>query len=57
MEWGHRFFTVHTQHMVEKSLITQQEGDAMVSDWLAHRADPDAIYFSPIVVDVAGALP
>lgn len=57
MEWGHRFYTVHTQRMVDKNLITQKEGDAMVSDWLAHRADPDAIYFSPIVVDVAGVLP
>jgi hypothetical protein len=57
MEWAHRFFTVHTQHMVEKKLITQEEGDAVVADWNSHRADPDALFFSPIVVDVAGVLP
>ena len=32
----------------------QHEGDAMLADWLAHRKDPDALFFSPIVVDVAG---
>ncbi len=57
MEWAHRFFTVHTQHMVEKKLITQEEGDAVLADWRAHRADPEALFFSPIVVDVAGVLP
>ncbi len=54
MEWAHRFFTVHTQHMVDKKLITQAEGDALVADWHAHRANPDTLFFSPIVVDVAG---
>ena len=40
--------------MVDKGLISKQEGDAMVADWLSHRANPDALFFSPIVVDVAG---
>lgn len=57
MEWAHRFFTVHTQHMVDRGLITQKEGDAVVSDWLEHRSNKDALFFSPIVVDVAGVLP
>jgi SAM-dependent methyltransferase len=57
MEWAHRFFTVHTRHMVEKNLITQIEGEAMLDDWNAHRTNPDAIFFSPIVVDVAGVQP
>lgn len=54
MEWAHRFFTVHTQHMVDKGLLTQEEGNAVVADWLAHRSNEDALFFSPIVVDVAG---
>ena len=57
MEWAHRFFTVHIQHMVDKHLVSQKEGDAMLADWMAHRSDPNTIFFSPIVVDVAGALP
>jgi SAM-dependent methyltransferase len=54
MEWGHRFFSAHIQHMVDKGLVTQAKGDAMLADWLEHRKNPDALYFSPIVVDVAG---
>jgi len=57
MEWAHRFFTVHIQIMVDKGAMTQQQGDAALADWLAHRNNPDAMFFSPIVVDVAGALP
>jgi len=54
MEWAHRFFSTHIQHMVEKQVVTQQKGDAMLADWLEHRNNPDALFFSPIVVDVAG---
>jgi ubiquinone/menaquinone biosynthesis C-methylase UbiE len=53
MEWGHRFFSTHIQAMVDKGATTQLEGDAMLADWLAHRNNPDALFFSPIVVDVA----
>ena len=54
MEWAHRFFTTHTLAMVEKGAITQEEGDDLLKDWHAHRANPEALFFSPIVVDVAG---
>ena len=57
MEWAHRFFTVHIHHMVEKNLLTVQEGDAMLTDWQDHCRNPDALFFSPIVVDVAGRRP
>ncbi|HEV8537790.1 MAG TPA: hypothetical protein VGR15_02605, partial [Bacteroidota bacterium] len=54
MEWAHRFFSTHIQVMVDKGVITRERGDAMWSDWLAHRANPDAVFVSPIVCDVAG---
>jgi SAM-dependent methyltransferase len=54
MEWAHRFFITHFQAMVDKKVITQTEGDAMLADWLAHRKNPDTMFFSPLVVDVAG---
>ena len=57
MEWANRFFSTHTQSMVDKGIISQQEGDAMLADWNAHRRDPDTLFFSPIVVDVAGSVP
>ena len=53
VEWAHRFFSVHTQAMIDKGIIQQEEGDAMIADWEAHRENPDAIFFSPIVVDIA----
>jgi ubiquinone/menaquinone biosynthesis C-methylase UbiE len=53
-EWAHRFFSTHIQQMVEQELMTQSRGDAMLADWLAHYNNPDALFFSPIVVDVAG---
>ena len=57
MEWAHRFFSTHIQMMVDKGVMTQHQGDAALADWFAHRDNPDAMFFSPIVVDVAGALP
>ena len=57
MEWAHRFFTTHIQTMVDKGIITQHQGDAMWKDWLDHRSNPDAIFVSPIVFDIAGVLP
>ncbi|MBM4160834.1 MAG: methyltransferase domain-containing protein [Ignavibacteria bacterium] len=56
MEWAHQFFSIHTQHMVEKGIITQDEADALQSDWEAHRRNPNALFFSPLVVDVGGLL-
>jgi SAM-dependent methyltransferase len=53
-EWAHRFFQAHTQVMVDKGIVTQAKGDAMWSDWLTHKANPDTVFISPIVVDMAG---
>lgn len=53
-EWAHRFFSTHIQKMVEKKATSQMQGDAMLADWNAHRSNPDALFFSPVVVDVAG---
>lgn len=54
MEWAHRFFITHTQIMADKGIITQEQCDAYMHDWMLHRANPLAIFFTPVVVDVAG---
>jgi SAM-dependent methyltransferase len=54
MQWAHRFFTVHIPRMVERGILGETEGAAMIADWTAHARNPDALFFSPIVVDVAG---
>lgn len=56
MEWAHRFFTAHMAPMVEKGILTRDEGEAILADWHVHRANQDALFFSPIVVDVAARL-
>ena len=57
MEWAHRFFVPHIPLMAEKRLITGKQADELLADWHAHRKNPDALFFSPMVVDVAGRLP
>ncbi len=54
MQWAHRFFTAHIPRMVDRGILTAENGAAMIADWTAHWENPDALFFSPIVVDVAG---
>lgn len=53
-EWANKFFSTHIQHMADKGIIPQDKADAMLADWIEHRNSEDSIFFSPIVVDVAG---
>jgi SAM-dependent methyltransferase len=53
-EWAHRFFTVHIDQMVERNVLTPESGSAMLADWLAHKENPDMVFVSPIVMDIAG---
>lgn len=54
IEWADKFFTKHMHLMVASGATTQELGDAMLDDWYAHRKNPDTIFCSPIVVDMAG---
>lgn len=54
IEWADKFFTKHMHLMVASGATTQEMGDAMLEDWHAHRRNPDTIFCSPIVVDMAG---
>jgi len=56
MEWAHRFFSLHTPLMAEKGVISHEQATALTADWNAHRQNPDALFFSPLVVDVAGVV-
>ena len=54
MEWAHRFFSTHVPLMAEHGLMKRAEAEAILKDWNEHRGNPDAMFFSPLVVDVAG---
>ena len=57
MEWAERFFVLHLPRMAEKGLLSAAEADEIVEDLLEHRRNPDAFFFSPVVIDVAGRIP
>lgn len=52
--WAELFFAKHMNLMVASGATTQELGDAMVADWYGHAKNPDTIFCSPIVVDMAG---
>ena len=56
MEWAHTFFSNHVPLMGQKGVISSDQVEALMADWNAHRQNPDALFFSPLVVDIAGSL-
>ena len=52
-EWVHRFLMLHLPHMVEKGVISQEECDIQTANWLNYKNNPETMYFSPLVVDIA----
>ncbi len=54
IEWAHRFFIPHLPLMAEQGNCSREEAEAMAQDWLAHRKNEKTIFFSPIVVHIAG---
>jgi ubiquinone/menaquinone biosynthesis C-methylase UbiE len=54
MEWMGRFLKSQIPVMVEKGILTSADAELVREDWQAHRENPDTVFFSPFVVDVAG---
>ncbi len=54
IEWAHRFFIPHFPLMAQKGSCTMVQAEAMAEDWISHRTNPNTIFFSPIVVHIAG---
>jgi len=55
-QWHHYFITHHVPLMVDKGIISSETGKNILADWNAHKNNPDSIFFSPLVVDVAGKI-
>lgn len=53
-EWAARFFPGWAERFAARGRITPAERDEFLRDWRAHEQDPDARYFSPIVVTAVG---
>jgi hypothetical protein len=42
--------------MAERGIISREQADKLAADWQAHRQNSQTLFFSPLVVDVAGRL-
>jgi ubiquinone/menaquinone biosynthesis C-methylase UbiE len=52
--WADTFFPIFSRVYHENGLVTDEELAGYDADWAARKADPSSLFFSPIVVDVAG---
>jgi SAM-dependent methyltransferase len=55
-EWAYRFFDMHVPLMADKGIIRHDQAAAILNDWQEHRNNSQTLFFSPLVVDVAGTL-
>jgi len=55
--WLDAFFPFHSRQWVEQGLMTPREREAFLSDWDELARNPDASFFSPIVVGASARKP
>jgi len=55
--WADAFFPYHSQPMVEQGVLTAAERELFLREWEERKVDPDALFFSPIVVGAVGRKP
>jgi ubiquinone/menaquinone biosynthesis C-methylase UbiE len=51
--WAGLFFPHFSEAMVKKNLLTPAERELFLCEWSQRERDPDALFFSPFVVDAA----
>jgi SAM-dependent methyltransferase len=52
--WAGRFFPHFSETMESKGFLTGEERHMFLAEWADRESDPDAMFFSPIVVDAVG---
>ena len=55
--WADGFFPTHTESMVERGLLSRPERERFLKEWEDRKNNPDAVFFSPIVVNAAARKP
>ena len=55
--WADAFFPHHSAGMVAGGLLTPAEREQFLGEWAERRADPDALFFSPLVVSLVAHKP
>ena len=51
--WADSFFPTFSEVFENAGLVTPEERQQFLADWSARKSDPDALFFSPIVLDIA----
>jgi SAM-dependent methyltransferase len=52
--WADAFFPHHSENMVRAGVLTAEEREQFLREWAERKSNPEAVFFSPMVVDVAG---
>lgn len=52
-KWHDLFISHHIPLMIEKSIMPADIGREILEDWNNHKKNPDSIFFSPLVLDMA----
>ncbi len=55
--WADAFFPTHSEGMVAAGGLTSADRERFLREWAEHLADPGAVFFTPILMDVAARLP
>ena len=55
--WAGAFFPHYSATLAEQGLMSQAERTAFLAEWSAAENNPDAMFFSPMVVDLAARKP
>ncbi len=55
--WAGAFFPHYSSMLVDGGFITAEERNSFLAEWSAAEKNPDAMFFSPMVVDLAARKP
>jgi len=55
--WADAFFPYHSEAMERAGLLTSEERARFLDEWSQRRVDPEALFYSPIVVGAAARKP
>ena len=55
--WADVFFPVFAPRWVDEGLLEREEMHRFLAEWEERKRDPDSVFFSPIVVDIAARRP
>jgi hypothetical protein len=50
--WADAFFPQHSAGMLAAGLLEAHERELFLAEWAERRADPDALFFSPLQVSI-----